>query len=146
MGILLEIGLVLVIVGVISTLAMRGRRANDREALTERRVEAYMQTIRRERANGELAAMSDIELRDLLLSSAHNLKVEGERKSWVLVGLGAVSVIAAIVMANQDGLRGFAIALAIGAVAIYGINEFWSRKMRDPLVARGIDIERLRVE
>ncbi|MCF1743538.1 hypothetical protein [Paradevosia shaoguanensis] len=146
MGILLEIGLVLVIIGVVFTMATRGKNANERETLTERRVEAYMQTIRRERSNPELSAMSDVELRDLLLSSARNLKIETERKTWVLVGIGAVSVVAGFVVANQDGPRGFAIALAIGAVAIYGLNEFWSRRMRDPLVARGIDIERLKVE
>lgn len=146
MGILLEIGLVLVIVGVVFAMATRGRNASDREALTERRVEAYMQTIRRERRNPELSAMSDVELRDLLLSSARNLKIERERKSWTLVGIGAVSVVAGIVFANQNGFSGFAIALAVGAVAIYGLNEFWTRKMHDPLVARGIDIERLKVE
>jgi len=146
MGILLEIGLVLIIVGVVFSMAMRGRKASDREMLTERRVEAYMQTIRRERSNRELSAMSDVELRDLLLSSAHNLKVENERKTWTLVGIGAVAVVVGIVFANQNGLTGFAIALAIGAVAIYGLNEFWTRRMRDPLVARGIDIERLKVE
>ena len=46
MCILLEIGLVLIIVGVVFSMAMRGRKASDREMLTERRVEAYMQTIR----------------------------------------------------------------------------------------------------
>jgi hypothetical protein len=28
----------------------------------------------------------------------------------------------------------------------YGINEFLGRRMREPLAARGIDVERLRVE
>jgi len=146
MGILLEIGLVLLAIGLVFTAATRGRNADQRETLTERRVEAYMQTIRRERANAELAAMSDVELRDLLLSSARNLKIESDRKTWVLIGIGVVALVAGIIFANQNGLTGFAVALAIGAVAIYGLNEYWSRKIRDPLVARGIDIERLKVE
>lgn len=146
MGILLEIGLVLIALGVVASMVMRGRRSEERAALTERRVEAYMQTIRRERSNPELSAMNDTELRDLLLSSAHNLKIEGERKSWVLLGVAAVSVVAGIVFANQNGVAGFGIALAVGAVAIYGLNEFWTRRMIDPLVARGIDIERLKVQ
>jgi len=146
MGILLEIGLVLLAIGLVFTAATRGRNADQRETLTERRVEAYMQTIRRERANAELAAMSDVELRDLLLSSARNLKIESDRKTWVLIGIGVVALVAGIIFANQNGLTGFAVVLAIGAVAIYGLNEYWSRKIRDPLVARGIDIERLKVE
>jgi len=146
MGILLEIGLVLLAIGLVFTGATRGRNADQRETLTERRVEAYMQTIRRERANAELAAMSDVELRDLLLSSARNLKIESDRKTWVLIGIGVVALVAGIIFANQNGLTGFAVVLAIGAVAIYGLNEYWSRKIRDPLVARGIDIERLKVE
>jgi len=146
MGILLEIGLVLLAIGLVFTAATRGRNADQRETLTERRVEAYMQTIRRERTNAELAAMSDVELRDLLLSSARNLKIESDRKTWVLIGIGVVALVAGIIFANQNGLTGFAVALAIGAVAIYGLNEYWSRKIRDPLVARGIDIERLKVE
>lgn len=146
MGVLLEIGLVLIAVGVVFSMAMRGRSANEREALTERRVEAYMETIRRERANPELNSMSDTELRDVLLSSARNLRIESERKTWTLVAIGAVALAAAVVFANQDGIRGFGISLAVGAVAIYGLNEFWSRRMRDPLVAKGIDIERLKVE
>ena len=51
-----------------------------KQAMTERRVDAYIETIRREKTNPELVAMSDSELRDLLLSSAHNLKVQRDRR------------------------------------------------------------------
>jgi len=64
----------------------------------------------------------------------------------VLLVAAIVALLAAILVATQNGLQGFGIALAIGAVALYGINEVLLRKSREPLLARGIDIERLRVE
>ena len=86
MLILVEIALVLILVGGVVSYATRGRRAAGREAMIERRVDAYMETIRREKAHPELVAMSDTELRDLLLSSAHNLKVQRDRRLYLLFG------------------------------------------------------------
>jgi type II secretory pathway component PulM len=146
---LLEFGLVLIVVGVAAAYAskgLRGRTASEREVVTERRVEAYMQTLRRDAGNADLAAMSDLELRDLLLSSARNLRIESERRFWVLLGAGLVAIVSAILVASQDGTRGFAIALAVGAVVLYGLNEYLSRRIREPLRAQGLDAERLRVE
>ncbi|WP_127753709.1 hypothetical protein [Devosia sp. 1566] len=60
--------------------------------------------------------------------------------------MAAVALFCAIVAASQDGLRGFAIAIVVGALAVYGLNEFLSRRMREPLERHGIDVERLRVE
>ena len=34
----------------------------------------------------------------------------------------------------------------LSVVVLYGLNEFLGRRMREPLTARGIDVERLRVE
>lgn len=142
---LLELAVVLVAAFLIFSF-FRRNRSGEREALMERRVEAYMQTIRREGRNPELAAMTDIELKDLLLSSARNLKIDGERRSYVLVGAAAVAVIAALIVATQDGWQAFGVVLLVAAIAIYGLGEFLSRRMREPLRARGIDVERLRVE
>jgi hypothetical protein len=143
---ILEIVLVVVAIAIGANYLFRTRRLGEREAVTERRVEAYMQTIRREGTNPELTAMSDAELKDLLLSSAHNLKVDADRRLYALLGAGGVALIAAIISASQDGWRGFGIAILVGVVAIYGLSEFLGRKMREPLLERGIDVERLRVE
>lgn len=143
---IIEIGLVLLLFGGALTWARRGRSGNERESVTTRRVEAYMQTIRRERKVPALVAMTDTELRDVLLSSARNLRIEAERRGTILiVGSGAV-LIAAIFAGSQDGTRGFAVAIGVGALALYGLYEWLTRKMREPLEMQGIEVERLRVD
>jgi hypothetical protein len=146
MPVLIEITLALLLLGGAATFLLRGRRDEMRAEMTGRRVTAYMETIRREAAHPELRAMSDTELRDLLLSSAHNLRVERDRKGWVLLGVAAVALISAILVGTQDGTRGFGIALAVGALAVYGLNEFLGRRIREPLLERGLDLDRLKVE
>ena len=146
MGVVLEFGLVLLLVGIALSYLFRGRAAATKEAMTERRVDAYIETIRRERTNPELTSMSDSELRDLLLSSAHNLKVQRDRRMYLLFGGVVVAIIGAIMVATEDGYRGFGVALLVGALVLYGINEFLGRQMIAPLLAKGIDVERLRVE
>lgn len=146
MGLLLEFLLVAGVVGFVIFQLQRGKRNAAREDVLERRVEAYMQTIRRERRNPELVAMTDLELRDLLLSSARNLQVQAERRWMAMVGGGVLAFVAAVMVATEEGTRGFGIALLVGAVVLYGLNEFAGRRMREPMIARGIDIDRLRVE
>ena len=146
MGVVLEFGLVLVLIGMVVSYLFRGRVVAAKQAMTDRRVEAYIETIRRERSNPELTAMSDSELRDLLLSSAHNLKVQRDRRMYLLFGGVVVAIIGAILVATEDGYRGFGVALLVGALVLYGINEFLGRQMIAPLLAKGIDVERLRVE
>jgi hypothetical protein len=146
MGVVLEFGLVLLLIGMALSYVFRGRVVAAKQAMTERRVDAYIETIRRERATPELTAMSDTELRDLLLSSAHNLKVQRDRRMYLLFGGVVVAIIGAILVATEDGYRGFGIALLVGALVLYGINEFLGRQMTEPLIAKGIDVERLRVE
>lgn len=146
MFILVEILAALLIIGGIVSYFMRSRRDAEREAVTERRVDAYIETIRRERTNQALSAMSDSELRDLLLSGARNLRIQAERRAYLLFGGTVAALLAAVIVATEDGLRGFGIAILVGAMALYGINEFLGRRMREPLEAKGIDVERLRVE
>ncbi|MDB5528995.1 MAG: hypothetical protein JWR51_2098 [Devosia sp.] len=143
---LIELALVALLVGGGWTLFARGKRTDERESLTLRRVDAYIETIRRERSNRALVSMSDSELRDLLHMGARNLRIAGERKAWTLLGVAGVGTFAAIVAATQDGIRGFAIAAVVAAVVIYGLNEFLTRQMRAPLEKQGIDIERIKVE
>ena len=146
MGVVLEFGLVLLLIGIALSYLFRGRAVAAKQAMTERRVDAYIETIRREQNNSELTAMSDTELRDLLLSSAHNLKVQRDRRMYLLFGGVVVAIIGAILVATEDGYRGFGVALLVGALVLYGINEFLGRQMIAPLLAKGIDVERLRVE
>jgi len=146
MPIVIELGLLLIVVGAVVSYFMRGRVASEKQAMTERRVDAYIETIRREASNRELTSMSDTELRDLLLSSAHNLKVQRDRRMYLLFGGVVVALIGAILVATEDGFRGFGVALLVGALVLYGINEFLGRQMVAPLIAKGIDVERLRVE
>lgn len=146
MAILIEIVLVVALVALGVNYLFRGRRNAKREELLEQRVSAYMQTIRREGGNPELAAMNDTELRDVLLSGARNLRVQSERKWYLILGGGMLAFFSAIMVATQDGTRGFGIAIVISALVLYGLNEFLGRRMREPLTARGIDVERLRVE
>jgi hypothetical protein len=146
MVILLEIAMVLALVGLVAGLLLRGRKAAERAAVAGQRVEAYMQTIRREAPTPELAAMSDTELRELLMSSARNLRLQSERRWYLLIGGGFLGFLAAILVATEEGTRGFGIAMLIAAVVLYGINEYLGRRMRAPLEARGLDAERLRVE
>jgi len=143
---LIELALVLLLVGGGWTLMTKGRHTDQREALTMRRVDAYIETIRRERQNAELAAMSDTELRDLLHSGARNLRAAEQKKGWTLLGIGAATLIAASVVAMQEGWIGFGITATIGAIVAYGASEFLNRRMRAPLERRGIDVDRLTVE
>ena len=143
---LVELALVLLLIGGGWTLFSRGKRTDERESLTLRRVDAYIETIRRERTNKALVAMSDSELRDLLHSGARNLRIASERKAWTLLGVAGAGVFTAIVAATQDGIRGFAVAAIVAAVVIYGLNEFLTRQMRGPLEKQGVDIERITVE
>ncbi len=143
---LIELALVLLLVGGGWTLMSKGRHTDQREALTMRRVDAYIETIRRERRNADLAAMSDTELRDLLHSGARNLRAAEQKKGWTLLGIGAATLVAATIMAGLEGWAGFGVTAAIGVIVAYGANEFLNRKMRAPLERRGVDIERLTVE
>ena len=146
MPVMIELGLLLLVVGIAVSYFTGGRRQNEKQALMDRRVEAYIETIRRERSNVELTAMSDTELRDLLASSARNLKVQRDRRLYLLFGGVAVALIGAILAATEDGFRGFGVALVVAALVLYGINEYLGRQMVAPLLAKGIDVERLRVE
>ena len=146
MPIIIEIVLALILVGGAVHYMTRGRRMADRHTMIDRRVDAYIETIRREGSNKELAAMSDSELRDLLLSSAHNLKVQRDRRTYLLFGGVLVGLIGAILVATEDGTRGFGVALLVAALVLFGMNEFLGRQMIAPLQQKGIDVERLRVE
>lgn len=146
MVILLELALAALLVWVGWTALGRGRQSDRRDALTLRRVNAYIETIRRERRQPELAAMSDMELRDLLHAGALSLRAAEQRRSYVLAGGAAITLITGVVIADQNGWTGFAAVLALGGLITYGLNEYLVRQVRAPLERRGIDVDRLRVD
>jgi hypothetical protein len=143
---LIEIALFMLLAGGSLTLLNRSRGPDQREALTMRRVDAYIETIRRERSNAALVAMSDSELRDLLHSGARNLRVAEQRRGWIVLGGGAVSLACASAMGSQEGWVGFFAAAALGALVTYGVSEYLIRQMRAPLKRFGIDTDRLSVK
>jgi len=65
---------------------------------------------------------------------------------YLLFGGVIVALIAAILVGTEDGSRGFGVALLVGAMVLYGVNEFIGRQMVAPMLEKGIDVERLRVE
>lgn len=146
MVILLELALAGMLAWLAWTVMARGRRSDRRDALTLRRVDAYIETIRRERRQPELAAMSDMELRDLLHAGALSLRAADQKRSYVLIGAGVVTLITAVIVADQNGWTGFVAVLALGGLIGYGLSEYLSRQARVPLERRGIDIDRLRVD
>ena len=143
---LVELALILLLIGGGWSMLNRGKSSDKRDSLTMRRVDAYIETIRRERRNPDLAAMSDTELRDLLHSGALNLRAAEQKKMWTLLAAGAVTLIASIAVSSQEGWIGFGVTAAVGAIVTYGLSEFLSRRMRAPLERRGVDIDRLMVE
>jgi hypothetical protein len=145
MLILIEIAVVLLVVGGGWTYLNRNKRNAKREALTLRRVDAYIETIRRERKNAELAAMSDSELRDLLHAGATNLKIAEQRRNLAVTGIGLVTIIVAAALGSQEGWLPFLASGAVGALVAYGTSVYLSRSAKAPLEKRGIDVDRLQV-
>ncbi len=143
---LIEIALILLLFGGGLTMLTRGRHSDKREALIMRRVDAYIETIRRERRNPDLAAMSDTELRDLLHSGASNMRVVEQKKGWIVLGIGAATVITASLVGSEQGFLWFSGVAAVGAIVAYGTHQFMTRQARAPLERHGIDVERLMVK
>lgn len=143
---LLAAAIGLLLIGLFANSMLRGKRGAEREALAAKRADAYILSIRRSATHPELAEMSDAELRDLLLSGARNFRLQTERRLQVLLAAVGIGFLAAVIVGTMEGTRGFAIALAVAAVSVYGINEFMTRRIRAPLERLGLDPERLRVE
>jgi hypothetical protein len=136
----------LLLIGLVANSMLRGKRGTEREALAAKRADAYIISIRRNRANTELAEMTDAELRDLLLSGARNFRAQTERRLQVVLGAVGIGFLASVVVGTMEGTQGFAIALVVAAISVYGLNEFMTRRIRAPLERLGLDPERLRVE
>lgn len=124
----------------------RGRRDARRETRELRRVDAYIETLRRERPHPALAAMGDAELREVLHGLMRGLHLAREtRKSVVLIG-AALTIAAAGVLGWAFGPLWSATGLALGALVVLGLYVVLDRRARAPIARYGLDIERLRVD
>jgi hypothetical protein len=121
---LIQIALVLLLVGGGLTLLTQGKATKRREALIMRRVDAYIETIRRDRTNPALVAMSDSELRDLLFAGAHNLRAATQKRLWVLLGVGAARM-AGVALARRRPLVSSS-AMASANIWRAGRGRRWS--------------------
>ena len=143
---LAEIGFIILAIVAIVQFARAGRNATKLHEIAEERIAAYVATLRRTGDNPDLAAMTDAELHDILGAAMRRLAAGRSRKFLLLV-LGAVAVmITSIVFGVEDGWRGFAATVAVGGLALYGLERVLDRATRAPLEDQGLDIERLRLD
>ncbi|MCD7060283.1 hypothetical protein [Pelagibacterium xiamenense] len=144
---MLYAALALVAVTVIGNLMLARWNAERREKRIGERVDAYLTSLEREGVPEPLEPMSAQERRDTLISAGHRVRVESDKRFYV-VTIGAIlGFFVALGFAIEGaGTRDFVITLAIAAVALYGVHAFLYRTFRARMAAQGIDIERLKIE
>lgn len=143
---LAEIGFIVLALVAIVQLARAGKASARLNEIAEARIAAYMTTLRRTGSNAELAEMTDTELHDILGAAMRRLAAAQSRKLLLLV-LGAVgTLLIGIVFGVEEGWRVFAATLAVGALALFGLERALDRMTRAPIEAQGLDIERLRLD
>ncbi len=143
---LAEIGFIVLAIVAIVMFATAGGRATRLSSIAEERISAYMATLRRTHENPRLSDMTDAELHDILGAAMRRLAAGRSRKMLLLV-LGAVAtLLAGIVFGVEEGWRAFAATLAVGGIALFGLERALERMTRAPIEAQGLDIERLRLD
>jgi hypothetical protein len=143
---LAEIGFIVLAIVALVMLANAGRGVTRLHAIAEERIAAYMATLRRTRENPDLSAMTDTELHDVLGAAMRRLAAARSRKMLLLV-LGTVAtLLAGIVFGVEEGWRAFAATIAVGGIALFGLERVIDRTTRAPIEAQGLDIERLRLD
>ncbi len=146
MAYLAEIGFIILAIIAIATLARSGKQPARIREIGEDRIMAYMTTLRRTGGNPELAEMTDTELYDILSAAMRRLAAGQNRKLLVLV-LGAVAtLLASVVFGVEEGWRAFAATIAVGGIALFGLERAIDRMTRSPIEAQGLDVERLRLD
>ena len=143
---LAEIGFIILAIVAIVQFARAGRNATKLHEIAEERIAAYVTTLRRTGENPALSEMTDTELHDILGAAMRRLAA-GRSRKFVLLVLGAVGVmITSIVLGIEDGWRAFSATMAVGGLALYGLERVLERATRAPLEDQGLDIERLRLD
>ncbi|MBU1175003.1 MAG: hypothetical protein KKH72_06330 [Alphaproteobacteria bacterium] len=143
---LAELGLIVLALFAFVQLVRSGGRNGKLHEIAEERIAAYTATLRRTGANPDLAAMTDAELHDILGAAIRRLSA-GQGRKLVLLVFGAIAtVLVGIIFGVEDGWRAFAATLAIGGIALFGLERVLDRATRTPLESQGLDIERLRLD
>lgn len=143
---LAEIGLVVIAIIAVFQFARAGNRAERVRDIAEERIGAYITTLRRTGDNPELAEMTDAELHDILGSAMRRLDAAQGRKVVLLVLGGVATFLASIILGVSEGWRVFAATFAIGSIVLFGLERVIDRATRAPLEARGLDVDRLRLD
>lgn len=113
---------------------------------TEKRVDAYMQTIRRTGEPSALNDMNDSELRDILLASSRRITRYRANRIILLTIVSFATLIVAIFMAANSGLQSFAASIVVGAIAGYGIDRILERNMHAWVERQQLGIDRLTID
>lgn len=137
----------LVAVGTVLAAIYIGRMPTKeaRSATIEQRVGAYMETIRRTQEPGELNAMSDTELSDVLTAAAKRRATERTNRTFGLFAAAIAIVLVSIFVATSHNIEGFGISIIIGGIVIYGLDRAFDRQLRQKFEKDGIDPDRLDV-
>ena len=143
---LAEIGFIILAIVAIVSLARSGKQAERLKDLADERIAAYMVTLRRTGDNPELAGMTDTELQDILGAATRRLAAGRSRKLLLIILGGVATLLAGIVFGVEEGWRAFAATLAVGGIAVFGLERVIDRMTRGPIEAQGLDIERLRLD
>lgn len=139
--------LALALITVIGNLMLRKWTASRRDRDISERVDAYAASLERETVPVPLRTLSDAELKAELTSAARRTHAESDKRFYIGVLGGIFSFFVALGFAIEGaGTRDFVITLTVAGLALYGLNAFLLRNLRKTYAARGIDIDRLRVE
>jgi len=140
--------IVLVILGVGLIMALTGGRSGtDRKKdMIARRVEAYIETIRRTGEPDHLNKMSDAELSDILTAAARRLHAQRTNRMIVTIAAAVAAVVIAMFFGAESGIQGFIIAGVIGAAATYGINAVLERRTGEWFRDNDLEPDRLAVD
>lgn len=145
MIILLYAALVLAAITVIGNLMLHKWNAERNEKRVSERVDSYVSSLEQQGLPPELSSMSASERHDVLLAAGREARVESDKRFYVGVIGGILAFFTAIGFAIEGaGMRDFVIALAIAALALYGINTYLYRRFKGRLAAQGIDIDRIK--
>lgn len=147
---LIGIFLIVVVIASFAASSSGAEEAQKREefnTLTQSRVDAYADYLKRTGANSEISAMTEKELRDFIQHNIRECMTERKGKAF-LIGLiifgGIVGgFIMSLVRASFEPLVAFGtLTVILVLVASYFMNKAINTKYSK----RGLDAERLRIE
>ncbi|WP_417583867.1 hypothetical protein [Pelagibacterium sp.] len=128
MIIVLYAALGLAAITIIGNLMLAKWNAQRIETRISTRGEAYLASLEREGLPEALAAMSEVERRDIVMSAGHEVRAESDRRFYLAtIGGMAVFFVALGFGIEAGGVQAFLLALLVGAAAIYGVTVIMRR-------------------